>query len=137
MSRRLARLAAQIQEEICDVLARKIRDPRVGFVTLTGVKVTADLSYADVYVSVMGTGEEVKRTLDSLEGARSYIRSELGSRLRVKHVPEIRFHHDTSAERGARIDSLLRDLKECAQECNEEHGDDQGATDGGSLQEDS
>lgn len=126
-------MAGQIQEEVSEIIVRKLRDPRLGFVTLTGVKVSPDLSYADIYVSVMGGGEDVKRSLDCLEGARSYIRSELGSRMRVKHLPEIRFHHDTSAERGARIDSLLRDLKECG----EERGDDPSAPDQGSLQEDS
>ena len=116
MSIRLARLAGQIQEEVSEIIARKLRDPRVGFVTLTGVKVTPDLSYANIYVSVMGSAEDVTRTLKGLDQARSYIRSELGGRMRVKHVPEIRFFHDTSAERGARIDSLLRDLKESSNE---------------------
>jgi len=123
MSRRLARLNGQIQEEVSDIIARKIRDPRLGFVTLTGVRVSPDLSYASIYVSILGSAGEVERSLECLDGARSYIRSELGSRLRVRHIPEIRFHHDQSCERGARIESLLRDIKESSDE--------------GSVQEDS
>jgi ribosome-binding factor A len=110
--RRLGRLGGQIQEEISDIIARKLKDPRVGFVTLTGVKVSADLSYANVYVSVMGSQQEIDNTLAGLEGAKSFIRSELARRLRVKHTPELRFHHDDSLAKGARIDSLLKHLKE-------------------------
>jgi len=122
-SRRLDRLCSQIQEEVCDVLARRLKDPRLGFVTLTGVKVSADLSYATIYVSVMGGPEDVKRNMACLESAKSFIRSELGKRLRVRHVPEIRFFHDDSGAKGARIDSLLRDLKETRDDCGVQ-GDD-------------
>lgn len=110
--RRLGRLGGQIQEEISDIIARKLKDPRVGFVTLTGVKVSADLSYASVYVSVMGDQQEIDKTLAGLEVAKSFIRSELAGRLRVKHIPEIRFHLDDSVVKGARIDSILKHLKE-------------------------
>ncbi|MFZ1946288.1 MAG: 30S ribosome-binding factor RbfA [bacterium] len=111
-SRRLGRLGSQIQEEVSEIIARKIKDPRLGFVTLTGVRVSADLSYASVYVSVLGTAGDIKRNLACLDSAKSFIRSELGKRLSVKHVPELRFHHDDSGARGARIDSILKDLKE-------------------------
>jgi ribosome-binding factor A len=111
-SRRLGRLGSQIQAEVSDIIARKVKDPRLGFVTLTGVKVSADLSYASVYVSILGTDGDIKRNLACLESAKSFIRSELGKRLSVRHVPELRFHHDDSGLRGARIDSILKDLKE-------------------------
>jgi ribosome-binding factor A len=123
VSRRLARIGGQIQEEVSEIISRRLRDPRLGFVTLTGVKVSADLSYASIYISVMGSEDDVKRSIACLDGARSYIRSELGRRLRFKHVPEIRFHQDDSCRKGARIESILKDLKE--------HRDD------GSIQEDS
>ena len=110
--RRLSRLSGQIQEEVSDIITRKLKDPRVGFVTLTGVKVSADLSYASVYVSVMGNQQEVDQTLAGLEVAKSFIRSELAGRLHVRHIPELRFHLDDSLAKGARIDSILKHLKE-------------------------
>jgi ribosome-binding factor A len=112
--RRLDRLAGQIQEEISDILFRRIKDPRIGFVSVTQVKITADLSLASVYVSVMGSAEDARRSMDCLLGAASFIRSELGKRLRIKRVPELRFFRDDSSERGARIDSIIRHLREDA-----------------------
>ena len=122
-SRRLDRLCSQIQEEVSDILARRLKDPRLGFVTLTGVKVSADLSYATIYISVMGCPEDVKRNMTCLESAKSFIRSELGKRLTVRHVPEIRFFHDDSEARGARIDSLLKDLRECRNDSDAQSDD--------------
>jgi len=110
--RRLGRLGGQIQEEVSEIIARKLKDPRVGFVTITGAKVSADLSYASIYVSVMGSQAEIDKTLAGLEGAKSFIRSELASRLHIKHIPELRFHLDDSIAKGARIDSILKHLKE-------------------------
>jgi ribosome-binding factor A len=111
-SRRLDRLGGQIQEEVSDIILRKLRDPRIGFVTVTKVRVSADLSYASIYISVMGGAEDIDRSLESLEGASSFIRSEMGKRLKIRHIPEIRFHYDDTEIKGARIDSLLKRLKE-------------------------
>ena len=111
-SRRLDRLGGQIQEEVSDIILRKLRDPRIGFVTVTKVRVSADLSYASIYISVMGGAEDIDRSLESLEGASSFIRSEMGRRLKIRHIPEIRFHYDDTEIKGARIDSLLKRLKE-------------------------
>lgn len=110
-NRRLTRLGQQIQEEVSEIIHRRIKDPRIGFVTITGVRVTADLSFAYVYVSAMGTSEQVDETFRCLSGAAGFIRSELGRRLRVKHIPELRFKYDDSSERGARIESMLKELK--------------------------
>lgn len=102
----------------------------MGFVTLTGVKVSPDLSYATIYVSVMGEPSDVKRTMAGLEGARSFIRGELGKRLEVRRIPEIRFFHDDSGVKGARIDSILKDLREGR------HGREAGGTgEGGQVGE--
>lgn len=125
-SRRLDRLCGQIQEEVCDIISRKLRDPRVGFVTLTGVKVSPDLSYATIYVSVMGEPGDIKRTMASLDGARSFIRVELGRRLEIRRIPEVRFFHDDSGIKGARIDSILKDLRE-----GREGGEGREAEEGG------
>lgn len=125
-SRRLDRLCGQIQEEVSEIISRKLKDPRVGFVTLTGVKVSADLSYATIYVSVMGEAGEVERSMACLDGASSFIRAELARRLAIRHIPEIRFFHDDSGIKGARIDSILKDLREGRE--GTEHA--QGAEDG-------
>jgi ribosome-binding factor A len=109
--RRIDRLGGQIQEEVSDIIRRRIKDPRLGFVTVTKVKVSADLSYANIHVSVMGSKQDIERSLTCLDGAARFVRSELGKRLRIKRIPEIRFHYDDSCVRGARIDSILRDLK--------------------------
>jgi ribosome-binding factor A len=108
----LGRLCAQIQEEVSEIICRKLKDPRVGFVTLTGVKVSPDLGYADIHVSVMGEPGAADRTMACLDGARSFIRAELGRRLAIRRIPEIRFHRDDSGIRGARIDSLLKNLRD-------------------------
>lgn len=110
--KRTDRLGGQIQQEISEIISRKIKDPRIGFVTITGVKMSPDLRYATVYITVMGADEEADMSLACLESASSFIRHELGGRLHVKHVPELRFHMDEAALRGRRIDSILREIKD-------------------------
>jgi ribosome-binding factor A len=100
-----------MQKEISEIIHRKIRDPRIGFVSVTNVKVAADLSLANVYVSVMGKQDAVDKSMAGLSGAASFIRTELARRLRIKRIPELRFYYDDSAIRGARIDSILKSLK--------------------------
>jgi ribosome-binding factor A len=111
-SRRLTRLGGQIQIEISDIIRRKLKDPRLGFVSVTRAKVSADLSYANVYFSVIGDQTDTERTMACLDHAASFIRSELGRRLRIKRIPELRFFYDDSSIMGARIERLIRDLKE-------------------------
>jgi ribosome-binding factor A len=111
-SRRLSRLGSQMQEEISDIIRRRLKDPRLGFVSVTRAKVSGDLIYASVYFSVIGDQAEVERTMTCLVHAASFIRSELGRRLHVKRIPELRFFYDDSSVRGARIEKLLKDLKE-------------------------
>jgi ribosome-binding factor A len=111
-SRRLSRLGSQMQEEISDIIRRKVKDPRLGLVSVTGVRVSADLSYASVYFSVIGGREDVEKTMSCLAGASRFIRAELAHRLHVRRIPELRFFYDDSSVRGARIDKLLKDLKE-------------------------
>ena len=111
-SRRLTRLGGQFQEEISDIIRRKLKDPRLGFVSVTKAKVSADLSYASVYFSVIGNKNDTDRTMMCLEHAANFIRSELGRRLHIKRIPELRFFYDDSSVKGARIEKILRKLKE-------------------------
>ena len=110
--RRPGRLAGQVQEEISEIIQRKIKDPRLGFVTVTRVTLTPDLRHASIYVSVLGGEEEREQSLVCLESASPFVRSELAKRLRVKHIPDLKFFFDDSGVKGARIEKLLRHLRE-------------------------
>lgn len=105
--RRPERLAEQIKEELSLIIGGEVEDPRVGFVTVTGAKLTADLRTAKVYVSVLGTEEEVKGSLAALRHASGFIRAQLGAVLRIRHTPELHFVYDDADVRAARIEELL------------------------------
>lgn len=111
-SRRPQRMALQIQQEISLILARDIKDRRIGFVTITGVEMSSDLRHAKIFVSAMGTEQEKKESLQALNHAAGWIRHELGQRIRMKFLPEIVFRTDTSLEYGERIDRLLDEIRE-------------------------
>ncbi len=99
-----------MKEEIADILMRKIKDPRIGFVTVTDVEVADDLRNAKVFVSIYGGDRE--KTLKGLQSASAYIRSELGRRMRLKFMPELLFRFDSTVEQGAHIMELLRSIEE-------------------------
>lgn len=106
--RRPERLGEQIRQEISALVTAGLRDPRIGFATITAVRLTPDLRQARVFVSVLGSAEEQQRSLAGFRAARSYIRRELAHRLEIRRMPELEFTLDQSAERAARIEELLR-----------------------------
>lgn len=108
---RANRLAETLKEEISQMIREDIKDPRIGFVTVTAVDVADDLGHAKVYVSVLGSAEQAKESLDILNRAAGYMRGEVGKRIRLRHVPEIVFKYDPSIEQGAHIAKLLRDVQ--------------------------
>lgn len=111
MSNRPERVAHLMRREIAEILQRKLRDPRVSaMVSVTDVEVTHDLSMARVFVSTMSEGAERDRTLEALQSAAGFVRHELAPRLGLREVPQLRFVLDTSIERGARVEDLLRRL---------------------------
>ena len=112
MSLRSNRVGEQMKKEITEIIARKIKDPRVGFVTVTDVAVTGDLQQATVYITSLGNDRERAETLQALEKASGFIRSEVGSRIRLRRTPELAFEFDTAIEYGNKIDALLRGLHE-------------------------
>lgn len=109
---RVGRVQEQIKKELFQILQTEWKDPRVGFITITAVEVTGDLSLARVFVSVMGDDQQKEDTLSSLSRGKGFIRSELGKRIRLRVVPEIEFKMDESIDYGARIEKLLSDLNE-------------------------
>ena len=112
--RRPERLAEQIKEEVSLIIAGEVEDPRVGFVTVTDAKLTPDLRYAKIYVSVMGTEAEVKESLAALKHAAGFIRTQLGAVLRMRRTPELHFVYDETTETAARIEELLSEEVEKA-----------------------
>ena len=107
---RVARLREEYRREVSDIL-RRMKDPRLGFVTVTDVEVSEDLRHVKVFVSVLGSEEDRRRTLEVLDQAKGYVRTEAGQRIRLRHTPEITFHFDPSVERGARVMSILQQLR--------------------------
>jgi len=108
--KRSQRVRDLLREEIADIIIFKVKDPRIGFLTVTGVDVTDDLKIAVVYVSILKE-EEKQSTLDILQTAKSFIRSELSKRLKMKFIPSIDFRLDTSIEYGNRIEQLLSEIR--------------------------
>lgn len=109
-SRRPAQVAETIRQVVADTLTREIRDPRVGFVTVTGVRVSGDLSHARVRVTVMGEPEDRERALEGLQSAAGFLRNRLTRALDVRVIPELHFELDRGQEYAARINALLADL---------------------------
>lgn len=122
---RALRLGDQIQFEVSDIIRNRLRDPRKGFITITGVDVTDDLRAARIYVSALGEPDALRQALEMLDHARGFIRSELGQRIKVRFVPEISFKGDDSAARGIKMDKLLDDLK--AGRLPHDDGEDEGS----------
>lgn len=109
-SQRQERLNSQVKEELAELL-RRVKDPRIGFVSVTDVEVTPDLKQARVYVSVLGDEAARSATMAGLRSATGFLRSELARRIRVRQMPEIEWRYDDSIERGARISELLNQVK--------------------------
>ena len=112
MSLRSSRVGEQMKKELSDIIGRKIKDPRIGFVTVTDVQVTGDLQQAKVYISVLGDEKQKEETLKGLTKAKGFIRSEIGSRIRLRKTPDLIFEFDESIDYGNKIENLLSQLKE-------------------------
>lgn len=109
---RVGRVAEQIKKELSLLLQNELKDPRIGFTTVTGVQLTNDLSQATIFVSVLGEDEQKEASLKALQQANGYIRSEIGQKIRLRHTPELIFKIDQSVEYGNRIESILKTLND-------------------------
>ncbi len=110
-SRRPEQVAENIRQVIADALTREIRDPRVGFVTITGVEVTNELSHARIRFSVTGDEEAKERALEGLRSAAGFLRSRVAKALTTRTVPELHFELDRGLDHAARINQLLAEIK--------------------------
>lgn len=108
---RVRKLQEFIKQEVGNMLMRGLKDPRIGFVTVTEVEVTGDMRQATIYVSLFGKEEEKEASLKGLRNAAGHIRSELGKLLHLRYTPEIAFEADTSLDYSMHIESLLNDIK--------------------------
>lgn len=109
--KRSQRLGILLREEIADIIMRRIKDPRLGFITVTDVELSEDLKIAKVFISVLRE-EDKKVTLEILNSAKGLIRSEVSKRVRVKFIPTLEFMIDKSIEHGDKIDRLLKEIRE-------------------------
>ena len=106
---RMRRVNESIKEILGDAITTELKDPRIGFVTVTEVDTSPDLRAARVYVSVLGAQEERERSLAGLRSAHGFLQGKIASAMRMKRTPTLTFEYDESAERGDRISRLLKD----------------------------
>ena len=119
MSQRLAKIE-RLAKQVLGEAIQGLKDPRIGFATVTRVRVSADLRYARVLVSVLGSEDEKRDTMAGLESAKPYLRGELGRQVRMKYSPELRLELDGGAEEAERVEKLLREV--AAEERREDEG---------------
>jgi len=110
MSQRTDRLDSQFRAELMDLLQRELKDPRVGFATITRVETAPDMGSARVWVSIYGSEEERSQSMVALTAAAPWLRHRLAERLRIRHVPQLVMRHDDSIEAGDRVLRILHEI---------------------------
>jgi ribosome-binding factor A len=120
--KRSEKVADLIQREVSQMLVKSIKDPRIGFVTITKVAVSDDCRFAKVYFSVAGTLAERESSGKGLDSAKGYVRKELGRRLRLRYTPEIVFQFDPSIEYAIHMEEVIRDIHRGKEPNGEEEG---------------
>ncbi len=111
-SGRMRRVDEAVRAVLSDAIAKDLQDPRVGFVTVTGVKTSSDLRHASVYVSVLGDELTRSESLTGLQSAHGFLQSRVAAQLTLKHTPTLTFEYDGSIDRGMRVSSLLDEVLE-------------------------
>jgi len=110
--RRAVRVGDLLQREISNIVETELKDPRIGFLTITRVNLSNDLKLAHVYYSVLGTVEQKEKSAEGLRSAKGFIKKLLGQRTRLKYLPDILFVFDDSLEKGEQMQSILEELKD-------------------------
>lgn len=131
MSRRTEQVAEAIKVEVSQTIQRELKDPRLGFATVTRVEVSPDLKHAKVFFSVIGDEEVKKESLKVLKGASGYLRRELAHKLTLRYVPELHFEFDVAMEHGDKIQRLLMQLEQEEKERSALAGADETASETG------
>ncbi len=108
---RMRRVNEAVREVLSDAFTHDLKDPRVGFVTVTDVKTSPDLRHARVYVSVLGDAAAIEGSLEGLRSAHGFLQGRVGTELRLKNTPTLQFIHDDTAERAQRVERLLHDVE--------------------------
>jgi ribosome-binding factor A len=121
--KRSEKVADLIQKEISQMLVKSIKDPRIGFITITRVTVSEDCRFAKVYFSVAGTQAERESSMKGLDSAKGYVRKELGRRIRLRYTPEIMFQFDPSIEYAIHMEELIQSIHQGKEPHGEEEGD--------------
>lgn len=124
MGRRAERLAEEIREQVARMIASELKDPRLGFITVTRVELAHDLGHARVHVGVLGSQADRDKSLKGLNQASGFVRRELGRRLRIRHVPEIEFRYDKGLDATDRVARLLEEERQRAEPAASEEGDE-------------
>lgn len=109
---RQEKLGEAMASDLSELIRTRVKDPRIGFASITRVEVSGDLRHAKVFISVMGTPEEQAETMKGLKNASGYLRHELATRMTIRYMPEISFKLDTSIEEGARILGLISQVEQ-------------------------
>jgi ribosome-binding factor A len=109
--KRPAKVGDQILKEIADLLVRRVNDPRVSGVTLTGIHLSNDLRHSRVYYSLIGDREDIRKTQAGLDSAKGFIKREIGHRMDIKYIPDIVFEHDPTLEKGDDLERLFQKIK--------------------------
>ena len=109
---RMRRVDEAIRQVIGDAMAGELKDPRVGFVTVTDVRTSADLSHARVYVSVLGDEQQRRASLEGLRSAHGFLQRQLAAELHLKRTPTLEFSYDDTTDRALRVDALLAEIED-------------------------
>lgn len=107
---RTQRIAEQLQRELAQLIQQEVKDPRLGMVTVNGAKISKDLSYADVYITVLGVDEseeQIKTSIKILNNAAGFLRGRLSRQIKLRVMPQLRFHYDASVARGNQLSALI------------------------------
>ncbi|MBF8436663.1 30S ribosome-binding factor RbfA [Halanaerobiaceae bacterium Z-7014] len=124
MSRnRQRRLSELLKEEISDIILKEVKDPRIGFVSITDVELSGDLRHAKIFFSIIGDQSERDDTLDGLKKATGFIRKLVGERITVYHTPELVFKYDDSIEHGIHISNLIKEVRKEEKEAKSDEED--------------
>jgi ribosome-binding factor A len=128
MGRRAERLAEEIREQVARMIATDLKDPRLGFITVTRVELAHDLGHVRVHVGVLGSEAERKKSLAALQQASGFVRRELGRRLRIRHTPEIDFRYDKGLDATDRVARLLEAERQRSEAESQAPPDPEGAS---------